>query len=97
MATGIGGGGGVGRVVWGPLAAALALALLNGVSDTSAESGRTRPDSLIGRSAPDLELPVLKEETDAQGAKVNRITDEKARLASFRGRKAVVLFLSSYT
>jgi hypothetical protein len=51
----------------------------------------------IGKPAPDLELPLLKEEVGADGEKVGRITDEKVKLSSFRGRKVVCLFLSSYT
>ena len=42
-------------------------------------------------------ITILKKEQNAAGETVNRITDEMVRLSSFRGQKAVVLFLSSYT
>ena len=48
----------------------------------------------IGKPAPDFELPLLKEETDANGKKINRITDEKVRLSTFRGKKVVCLFMN---
>ena len=61
-------------------------------------SGRARPGGLRqGQVAPDFVLPLLKEATDAEGNKVNVISDEKVRLSSFRGQKAVCLFFSSYT
>ena len=60
--------------------------------------GGTRAGGLReGQTAPDFELPLLREKTDAGGNKVNVITDENVRLSSFRGKKAVCLFFSSYT
>lgn len=62
------------------------------------QPGRARPGGLReGQTAPDFALPLLKEKTDADGNKVNVIADEKVRLSSFRGKKAVCLFFSSYT
>jgi hypothetical protein len=51
----------------------------------------------IGKPAPDFELPMLKSELNEKGEKVDRITDEKVKLSSFRGKKVVCLFMSSYT
>ena len=50
-----------------------------------------------GIPAPDFELPLLHEELNEKGEKIGRITDEKIRLSSFRGKKVVCLFMSSYT
>lgn len=63
------------------------------------DSGRrfSRPTLKVGQAAPDFELPILKEGQDAEGNKVNRITDEKIKLSSFRGKKIVCVFFSSYT
>jgi hypothetical protein len=54
-------------------------------------------DLQVGKPAPDFELPILKEETAANGKKFNRITDEKVRLSAFRDKQVVCLFMSSYT
>ncbi len=51
----------------------------------------------VGQEAPDFELAVLTAGEDEKGNKVNRITDEKIKLSSFRGKKLVCVFLSSYT
>jgi len=51
----------------------------------------------VGQTAPDFELAVLTEGKDAKGNKVNRITDKKVKLSSFRGKKLVCVFISSYT
>ncbi len=58
---------------------------------------RSRPTLKVGQAAPDFELPILKEGKDAEGNKVNRITGEKIKLSSFRGKKVVCVFFSSYT
>lgn len=50
-----------------------------------------------GQPAPDFELPVLKFEKDKEGELVGKITDEKVKLSSFRGKRSVVVFFSSYT
>ena len=49
------------------------------------------------KPAPDFELAVLEEDLDEEGEKIGRITDQKVKLASFRGKKVVCLFMSSYT
>ena len=60
--------------------------------------GRARPGGLkVGTPAPDFELPVLKFERKKDGTVTGRITDRKVQLSSFKGKKAVVLFFSSYT
>ena len=51
----------------------------------------------VGQLAPDFELPYLKFETKKDGTIVGRITKEKVKLSSFRGKQSVVLFFSSYT
>lgn len=50
-----------------------------------------------GQPAPDFELPFLKFETREDGTIAGRATKETVELSSFRGKKAVVLFFSSYT
>lgn len=55
------------------------------------------PAIKVGEPAPDFELPLLKEETAEDGTKSYRITDEKVKLSSFRGKKVVCVFMSSYT
>lgn len=64
---------------------------------TAPGAARTAVGLEVGQLAPDFELPLLKEETNAAGEKVARITDEKVRLSSFRGKKVVCVFMSSYT
>ena len=63
----------------------------------SGDGGRGGSDAMIGKPAPDFELPLLKEETNARGEKLNRITDEKVKLSSLFGKQTIVLFMSSYT
>jgi len=58
---------------------------------------RARNILKAGQPAPDFELPVLKFEKDKEGELVGKITDEKVKLSSFRGRQSVVVFFSSYT
>ena len=65
---------------------------------TPRRASRTRwPTLNTGQIAPDFELPVLKETTDEQGNAAYQITDEKIKLSSFRGKRAVCVFFSSYT
>jgi hypothetical protein len=60
-------------------------------------SGTTTPLAELGKPAPDFELPLLHEEVHEDGRKVLRAGPERIRLSSFRGKKAVCVFLSSYT
>jgi hypothetical protein len=69
-------------------------------ADTPAKADKPeRPGARleVGKPAPDFELPVLTQESDDKGEKVDRITDEKVKLSSFRGKKVVCLFMSSFT
>jgi hypothetical protein len=52
---------------------------------------------VVGRQAPDFELPRLTLTTDADGNPIGKISDEKVKLSSFRGKKPVCLIMSSYT
>ena len=52
---------------------------------------------VVGRQAPDFELPRLTLTTDADGKPIGKISDEKIKLSSFRGKKPVCLIMSSYT
>ena len=52
-----------------------------------------RPDEAV----PDLELPVLTEAVGSDGQQASPIAAETIKLSSFRGKKVVCLFLSSYT
>lgn len=51
----------------------------------------------IGQESTDFELPVLIERTDAKGEKVSVVTTDKIKLSSYRGKKIVCVFMSSYT
>jgi hypothetical protein len=79
---------------------ALAVASVTPAADTPVNADkREKPGAKleVGKPAPDFELPVLKQELNDKGEKVDRITDEKVKLSSFRGKKVVCLFMSSYT
>lgn len=52
---------------------------------------------VVGEEAPDFELPVLTLTTDADGKPIGKVSDEKIKLSSFRGKKPVCLIMSSYT
>ena len=52
---------------------------------------------VVGRKAPDFELPKLTLTTDADGNPIGKVSDEKIKLSSFRGKKPVCLIMSSYT
>jgi len=56
-----------------------------------------RPEVKVGAEAPDFELPWLKLEKDAKGQIAGKISKEKVKLSSFRGKKVVCIFSSSYT
>ncbi len=51
----------------------------------------------IGQQSTDFELPVLIERTDDKGEKVAVVTTDKIKLSSYRGKKVVCVFMSSYT
>jgi len=51
----------------------------------------------IGQKAADFELPVLIERTDSKGKRVAVVTSDKIKLSSYRGKRVVCLFMSSYT
>jgi hypothetical protein len=61
------------------------------------ERGKWQSRLELGKPAQDFELPLLKWAEDEKGEKVGRITDEKIKLSSYRGKKVVCLFMSSYT
>jgi hypothetical protein len=52
---------------------------------------------VVGCEAPDFELPRLTLTTDADGNPIGKISAEKVKLSSFRGKKPVCLIMSSYT
>ena len=52
---------------------------------------------VVGDQAPDFELPRLTVTTDADGKPIGKISEEKVKLSSFRGKKPVCLIMSSYT
>jgi hypothetical protein len=52
---------------------------------------------VVGEAAPDFELPRLTLTTDADGKPIGKVSDEKIKLSSFRGKKPVCLIMSSYT
>ena len=51
----------------------------------------------VGQAAPDFELPMLSGARDRKGEQVWRLTETKVKLSSFRGKKLVCVFFSSYT
>ena len=51
----------------------------------------------VGEAAPDFELPRLIITRDADGNPIGKISEEKIKLSSFRGKKPVCLIMSSYT
>ncbi len=51
----------------------------------------------VGEPAPDFELPRLIITRDADGNPISKISAEKIKLSSFRGKKPVCLIMSSYT
>ncbi len=51
----------------------------------------------IGEPAPDFELPKLIITRDADGNPIGKVSEEKIKLSSFRGKKPVCLIMSSYT
>lgn len=94
------------RLIWGvgivtALFVAAVLTVVAGVTAAEGpaprENGESTAQVEIGKPAPDFELPLLKQEVNEKGEKVGRITDAKVRLSSFRGKKVVCLFTSSYT
>ncbi|MDP6636591.1 MAG: hypothetical protein QGG42_16960 [Phycisphaerae bacterium] len=64
---------------------------------TKGKPGSRKQQVKIGQTATDFELPVLIERTDAKGEKVAVVTTDKIKLSSFRGKKIVCVFMSSYT
>jgi hypothetical protein len=60
-------------------------------------AGQSARNVQVGRQATDFELPVLIERTDAKGEKVAVVTTDKIKLSSYRGKKVVCVFMSSYT
>ena len=60
-------------------------------------SGQSASSVQIGQQATDFELPVLIERQDDKGQKVAVVTTDKVKLSSFRGKRIVCVFMSSYT
>lgn len=60
-------------------------------------SGQSAHRVQVGQQSTDFELPVLVERTDNKGEKVAVVTTDKIRLSSFRQKKIVCAFMSSYT
>jgi hypothetical protein len=59
--------------------------------------GQSASTTKIGQKATDFELPVLIERQDNKGEKVAVVTTEKIKLSSYRGKRIVCVFMSSYT
>jgi hypothetical protein len=60
-------------------------------------SGQSTRGPQIGQQSTDFELPVLIERTDSKGEKVAVVTSDKIKLSSYRDKKVVCVFMSSYT
>jgi hypothetical protein len=59
--------------------------------------GQSSATTRIGQQATDFELPVLIERNDAKGQKIAVVTTDKVKLSSYRDKKIVCVFMSSYT
>ena len=90
------------RVIRLCLGALLAWALGSAVVQTAGKAaaklagGPSRVQLAVGQEAPDFELPRLTFETSSDGKVVGKVSDEKVKLLSLRG-KPVFLVFSSYT
>jgi len=79
-------------------AAVMVLAGAAGALCGAPSRGRPRRVSLKpGDAAPDFELPILTLVKGADGRKVGKISTEKVKLSSFRGKRVVCIISSSYT
>jgi hypothetical protein len=58
---------------------------------------KVEEDEIVGKPAPDLVLPRLAQGTDSGKKTMSPVAGEPVRLSSFRGKKTVCIFLSSYT
>ena len=68
------------------------------VGDVFAQGRRGGSGSIkVGELAPDFELPKLIITRDAAGKPIGKISEEKIKLSSFRGKKPVCMIMSSYT
>lgn len=87
------------RKVWALAAAGLltaSLAVAQPRRPGERAGGRWKA-SLTDKMAPDFELPLIEEAKDAKAQKTHRLSKEKVKLSSFRGRNVVCVFFSSYT
>lgn len=80
-------------------ATAIAVCVGAGQRQVSGRRGRRRaaPQIKPGMTAPDFQLARLTLKDDGRGGKVGVLSEEKVRLSSFRGKRAVCIFSSSYT
>ena len=93
------------RLRWITPALAFAAMMTLALSSAGAQPARRtggrrrmmRPTIRPGTEAPDFELPRLTLEKGANGKVVGKISKEKVKLSSFRGKKVVCIFSSSYT
>lgn len=51
----------------------------------------------VGQEAPDFDLPKLIITRNKEGKPIGKISEEKIKLSSFRGKKPVCMIMSSYT
>ncbi len=80
--------------------AALILMLSEPVAAQRSRSSRgaANPKVKVGEFAPDFDLPKLTFKTDTAGKTVGVISEKDTiKLSSFRGKKPVCMFMSSYT
>jgi hypothetical protein len=71
-----------------------------GIPKSGGQSKRKRsgePAVRVGQVAPDFELPRLSLVKGKDGKRIGKISSEKVKLSSFRGKKPVCLIFSSYT
>jgi len=79
------------------LVAAVILFCAGGATAQGRQPGSGAGAIKVGEPAPDFELPRLIITRDADGKPIGKVSQEKIRLSSFRGKKPVCLIMSSYT
>jgi len=75
-----------------------AWATSDSTAQTRAGAGRRASQVIVGKPAPDFELPSLTLTTNDEGKSIGLISEiETFKLSSFRGKRPVCLIMSSYT
>ena len=73
------------------------IAIASGKGKRGGARKSKEPAVIVGQVAPDFELPRLSLVKGKKGKRIGKISSEKVKLSSFRGKKPVCLIFSSYT